>query len=332
MNAKEKQTMLDSNVPRITGLLVIEVRDSNPNGDPDNAGFPRQRPDDRGEISPVSVKRKLRELVSDKEGLIWQEMKQRLSLGDDARFDILEKRDRDREDIFKKLADGRFQQDYWDARLFGSTFLEGKDAVDAGVKKLEKESGKELTVEDRRKILDRAIRAGAAHFGVGVSVAPVRVRFETWTNKPGVEGNKDRGFAPQALKFVEHGIYTVPFFVNPTQARKTGCTGDDVRLMLHLLKHAYRDNPSTVRTQVELIHAHAVEHKDVLGSFSDFALLDALKPIRLSKDDAEKPPSTSRADYQIPTWEEIEGNVVRKHGGKPLTWNDVGTYTDYAVL
>jgi CRISPR/Cas system type I-B associated protein Csh2 (Cas7 group RAMP superfamily) len=332
MNAKEKQTMLDSNVPRITGLLVIEVRDSNPNGDPDNAGFPRQRPDDRGEISPVSVKRKLRELVSDKEGLIWQEMKRRLSLGDNERFDILETRGRVRSEIFKKLADGRFQQDYWDARLFGCTFLESKEAVDEEIKKLEKESKTTLTDKQRKEILDKSIRAGTAHFGVGVSVAPVRVRFETWTNKPGVQEGKDRGFAPQALKYVEHGIYTVPFFVNPTQARKTGCTGDDVRLMLHLLKHAYRDNPSTVRTQVELIHAHAVEHKDVLGSFSDFALLDALKPIRLSKDDAEKQPSTSRADYQIPTWDEIKGNAVRKQGEKSLTWDDVGIHTDYALL
>jgi CRISPR-associated protein Csd2 len=331
MNPKEHQAMLNTKVPRITGLLVIEVRDSNPNGDPDNAGFPRQRPDDRGEISPVSVKRKLRELVSDKEGLIWQEMKQRLSLGDDARFDILETRGRVRGDIFKKLVDGRFQQDYWDARLFGCTFLESKEAVDEEIKKLETESKTTLTEKQRREMLDKAIRAGAAHFGVGVSVAPVRTRFETWTNKPGVQEGKDRGLAPQALKFVEHGIYTVPFFVNPTQARKTGCSGDDVRLMLHLLKHAYRDNPATPRTGVEIRYAHAVEHRDVLGSFSDFDLLDALKPIRLPKEDAEKKPSTSREDYKIPTWDEIKGNAVRKQGDKTLTWADVGIYTDYAL-
>ncbi|MEO8428618.1 MAG: type I CRISPR-associated protein Cas7 [Verrucomicrobiota bacterium] len=309
MNAKEQQTMLESKVPRITGLLVIEVRDSNPNGDPDNAGFPRQRPDDRGEISPVSIKRKMRDLVErqedEGESLVWTHLKERLNLDPDAngRFQILESRGRKREEITKLLEKdfAKFKATYWDARLFGNTFLE-KDGKDT-------------------------IRAGVAHFGVGVSVAPVRIRFETWTNKSGVEEGKDRGLAPQALKFVEHGIYIMPFFVNPTQARKTGCTGDDVRLMLHLLKHAYRDNPSTGRTQVELIHAHAVEHQDVLGSFSDFALLDALKPVRKG-DDLEKP-STSRAEYHIPTWEEIEGKVVRKQAGKPLTWKDVGVHTDY---
>jgi len=324
MNAKEHKTMLDTQVPRITGLLVIEVRDSNPNGDPDNAGFPRQRPDGKGEISPVSIKRKLRELVADKQGLIWLEMKQRLSLGAeaDARFEILETRGRDRMTIIAKMQDGRFEADYWDGRLFGSTFLESRDAVD-------KDIGRKLKNDEWAK-LQKTIRSGAAHFGVGVSVSPVRTRFETWTNKAGVEEGKDRGLAPQALKFVEHGIYTVPFFVNPTQARKTGCTVDDVRLMLQLLKHSYRDNLSTGRTQVEILHAHAVEHKDPLGSFSDFALLDILAPKRTQEEDKSNP-SESRADYSIPTWDDIKGKPVRKQGDKVLTWDDLGSHTDYAL-
>jgi hypothetical protein len=122
----------------------------------------------------------------------------------------------------------------------------------------------------------------------------------------------------------------VPFFVNPTQARKTACTVDDVRLMLDLLKHSYRDNPSTGRTQVEILHAHAVEHKDPLGSFSDFALLDALAPKRVPEPDKNKP-SESRADYIIPTWDDIKDKPVRKQGNKVLSWNDLGTYTDYAM-
>ena len=44
-----------NNVKRFTGLLIIEVVNSNPNGDPDRESDPRQRPDGRGEISPVSL-------------------------------------------------------------------------------------------------------------------------------------------------------------------------------------------------------------------------------------------------------------------------------------
>ena len=39
-----------NNVKRFTGLLIIEVVNSNPNGDPDRESDPRQRPDGRGAL------------------------------------------------------------------------------------------------------------------------------------------------------------------------------------------------------------------------------------------------------------------------------------------
>lgn len=50
---------------RATGLLVIEVVNSNANGDPDRESDPRQRPNGLGEISPVSFKRKVRDLLDE---------------------------------------------------------------------------------------------------------------------------------------------------------------------------------------------------------------------------------------------------------------------------
>ena len=88
------KTNATNNVPRITGLLVMEVRKSNPNGDPEREGSPRQRPDAKGEISPVSIKRKLRDLVLEKEGVVWRQVKLKLGIQDDERFQILESRGR----------------------------------------------------------------------------------------------------------------------------------------------------------------------------------------------------------------------------------------------
>jgi len=71
-------------IPRACGLLVIEVVNSNPNGDPDRDSDPRQRPDGLGEISPVSFKRKLRDIV-DQKPPEWQLLKaaveKRLGIG-----------------------------------------------------------------------------------------------------------------------------------------------------------------------------------------------------------------------------------------------------------
>lgn len=299
-------TKSNNNIPRITGLLILEVRKSNPNGDPERESSPRQRPDGKGEISPVSVKRKLRDLVLEKEGVVWQQVKTKLGIEDDQRFQILESRGRKRDEI-KKLMEGpngqlsqAFKDAYWDGRLFGNTFLE--------------EGGGDT------------IRAGVAHFGVGVSIAPIEIEFSTWTNKAGVEAGKDRGMAPMAFRVVKHGLYAVPFFVNPNLAHKTGCTELDVKLMLELLPLAYAHTRSVVRTMVEVVHAHVFTHANLLGSVSDFALLDALAPRK--KADPEKP-SDSLADYKIPSWDDIKDQPIR--AGAKKTFGQCGTYCDFAL-
>jgi len=322
MNTEERKAIIESQVPRITGLLVIEVRKSNPNGDPERESSPRQRPDGKGEISPVSIKRKLRDLVEEKNGLLWESLG--ASLPKEYEFEIMESRNRGWKEL-KEAADetkrageawdktsklinsdfAGFQKKYWDARLFGNTFLE----------KAKEEKG----IQD-------SIRCGVAHFGVGVSVAPIEIEFSTWTKKAPAQEDKTRGMAPMAFRVVKHGLYTVPFFVNPTQARKTGCIRADVELMLHLLKYAYPCTRSVIRTQVEILHAHVIEHIDPLGSFSEFALLDALAPRRMPVADKDRP-SESLGDYEIPSWEDIKKNTVRD--GK--SWNDLGIYNDYAL-
>src|SRR5207302_9712789 len=81
-------------IMRATGLLIIEVKNSNPNGDPDRESDPRVRShDQRGIISGVSFKRKLRDLVEWKNGPVWQQLSKELGLQESA-FRILESRDR----------------------------------------------------------------------------------------------------------------------------------------------------------------------------------------------------------------------------------------------
>ena len=195
---------------RATGLLVIEVRHSNPNGDPDAESDPRTiDADGRGLISPVSFKRKLRDLVDDHEGPAWQEGEKVLKL-DGNRYGILEKRGRDRESIFKMDA-ATFGEAFWDGRVFGNTFLEdikGKD-YKAGEK-------------------DHFISTGVVQFGPGISIVPIDIERLTTTNKSGVQEGKDRGMAPLGWRVVRHGLYTMPFFVNPMMAKKNRCQSKDI--------------------------------------------------------------------------------------------------------
>lgn len=261
---------------RATGLLVIEVINSNPNGDPDKESDPRQRNDQRGEISPVSFKRKLRDLIEDKDGEVWKSIAQKLKINDG--FDILEKRDRDRTKIIELLKNNqeKFKQKFWDGRVFGNTFLEEGSST--------------------------SIKTGVVQFGLGVSIAPINIERLTTTNKSGVEEGKDRGMAPLSYRIAQHGLYCMPFFVNPAVAYKTGCTMQDIELLTKVIPYAYTNTASYIRSQVEILHAWYIEHNSPLGSCSDFDLISALTPIKLKE--PEKP-STSRAEYKIPTEKDV---------------------------
>ncbi len=269
---------------RGTGLLVIEVRHSNPNGDPDAESEPRTiDADGRGLISPVSFKRKLRDLVADHDGPVWQAAKKALKLNADGEprlYGILESRGRNREEIFKKTAE-EFAQAFWDGRIFGNTFLE--DIKGKNFKPGEK---------------DHFISTGVVQFGPGISIAPVEVERLTTTNKAGVEEGKDRGMAPLGWRVVRHAVYAMPFFVNPMMARKTGCDSHDIDLMKFLIPHAYRSTASAVRPFVEIRQAWYAEHKSPLGSCPDSLILDALTPKKVKGKPDE--PSTSIEEYDIP--------------------------------
>ena len=270
---------------RTTGLLVIEVVNSNPNGDPDKESDPRQRNDQRGEISPVSFKRKLRDLIEDKDGEVWKSIAQKLKINDG--FDILEKRDRDRKEIIKLLENDqeKFKQKFWDGRVFGNTFLEEGTST--------------------------SIKTGVVQFGLGVSVAPIHIERLTTTNKAGVEKDKDRGMAPLSYRIVQHGIYYLPFFVNPSVAYKSGCTEQDIELLTKVIPFAYTNTSSYIRSQVDILHAWYIEHKSPLGSCSDFELIKDLTPYKLKEEDSEKP-SSSMKDYYIPTEKDVREELKKK--------------------
>ncbi len=291
--------MSNSKVPfnRCIGLVVLDVNMSNPNGDPDMESDPRTiDTDNRGLITPVSFKRKLRDLVADKSSAFHAAAENlKLNLDDTAtrKFEILEQRGRKRDEI-KELDEKNFKNTYWDARIFGNTFLESLKDGDLTEKEKEKKAAGGY---------DHFIRTGAIQVGVGLSVEPVVVERMTMTNKAGVQEDKDRGMAPLGFRVVRHGIYTIPFFVNPSIAQKTGANLKDLELFKFLVPYSYQHTASAIRPQVTVLHAWFAEHKNPLGSCPDYKLIDALTPTK--KEDVDIP--TQKKDYNIPT--DVPGDI-----------------------
>ncbi|MCW5941064.1 MAG: type I CRISPR-associated protein Cas7 [Fimbriimonadaceae bacterium] len=290
------QVSTDKTIPRMTGVLIIEANESNPNGDPDRESDPRTLPDRRGVISAVSYKRKLRNLVLEKDGVVWREMETRFKDLDRKRFDILEDRALERSGVTAMLKGEKsenlradnyrsFHERFWDARVFGNTFLESAAAED--------KKDDEAQKANQRS----AVRNGVAQFVNAHSVCPVEIVRSTNTKMAGAQEGKDRGMAPLADRRVLHAVYVMPFFVNPAVAHRTHCTLQDIELMLALLPCAYSATASKARPFVEVRHAFVVEHKSVLGSCSDFDIVRHFTPRR--NDGGEDRPSTSWDQYDV---------------------------------
>ena len=267
---------MKNEIKRATGLLVIEVVNSNPNGNPDQESDPRQRANGIGEISPVSFKRKLRDLLNDHTSLFFESLPS-IFLENEDRYYILESRGRDRKTIQDEMGkdpkvflDSVFVNKYWDARVFGNTFLEEGASKDF-------------------------IKTGVIQFGMGVSLSNINIIRQTNTSKAGVQEGKNSGMAPLAFRVVEHGVYCMPFFVNPNFAAKTGCTKEDIELFKLLIPKAYDLNRSAIRADVRIRHAWYIEHLNALGSCPDYLLLEALTPKRTGDVTL---PSTSWNDYE----------------------------------
>jgi Cas7 group CRISPR-associated protein Csh2 len=294
-----KKNNIEALFNRGTGLLVIEVRHSNPNGDPDAESEPRTIDSDgRGLISPVSFKRKARDLVASEDGPVWQEAKRVLNIstnGKGRKFEILESRGRNR-DAISKMDASAFSDAYWDGRVFGNTFLE--NLKDKNIKSGDK---------------DHFITTGVVQFGPGISIASIEIDRLTTTNKSGVQEGKDRGMAPLGWRVVRHGLYVMPFFVNPMMAVKSGCTAEDVDLLKFLIPHTYRNTASAIRPFVEVRHAWYAEHASPLGSCPDSLILDALTPSK--KDGKIDQASTSIAEYDIPDASRIPAPVRKRLKG-----------------
>jgi CRISPR-associated protein Csd2 len=295
---------------RGTGLIIIEARNSNPNGDPDQESDPRiLDADGRGVISPVSFKRKLRDIViANGDAFSIAKDKLKLNEGDEPNnYGILESRGRRRDEI-KNMDAIAFKKAFWDARVFGNTFLESlkeKDDNGEGDDTVKDKKGK--AAKDQRD-LSHFISTGAVQFGVGISIARVEIDRMTLTNKSGVEDGKDRGMAPLGFRVVRHGLYAMPFFVNPAIADKTGMTQKDLALLQFLIPYAYTQTSSAIRPFINVLHAWYAEHKSPLGSCPDSFIVDALTP--KLRDGVKEPDSMK--DYIIPTMDTVPDDVRQR--------------------
>ena len=289
--------------------LFFDVKDGNPNGDPDAGNLPRMDPEtSQGLLSDVSIKRKIRNYVSDarngNEGHAIYVTENSI-LNDQHRkaYQVVRKGDAkiEKAKSLSPQSDAEAAElrawmcaNFFDVRTFGAVMSTG---INCG-----------------------QVR-GPLQFAFGRSVEPIMpleisITRMAATNeaekKKRAEGDdSDQRSDNRTMgrkHIVPYGLYRVHGFVNAKLAEKTGFCEADMELVWTALRDMYDTDRSAARGQMTAQRLIAFRHESALGNAQAHKLLDRITVHRVQDGESVPvgdkrshnwPPARTFSDYEI---------------------------------
>lgn len=265
---------------KIDFAVVATVKHANPNGDPLNGNRPRVTYEGFGEMSDVSIKRKIRNRL--------QEMGKSIFVqSDDNRVDDYGSlRERAEKEIAKEIwkDEKKFRkavcQKWIDVRAFGQLFA--------------------FTAQKQGEGVSVGIR-GPVSIHPAFSVATVLDRSSSIQITKSVSGepSEKRGSDTMGMKHrVDHGVYVFYGSMNPQLASKTGFSDEDSQDIKGALRTLFVNDASSARPEGSMV-IHKVywwEHNCPNGQYSS-AKVHRLLEVKV-KEGIDDPKSIEE-DYTI---------------------------------
>lgn len=268
-------------------VLLFDVINGNPNGDPDAGNSPRTDPETgHGLVSDVCLKRKIRNYIClakvengkpapgydiyVKEGAILNQQHQ-LAYDAPPLKDSKEK-EKDKDKTIG-LARDWMCKTFFDIRMFGAVMTTG---VNCG----QVRGPVQLTFSTS---VDPIV-------ALEQSITRMAVTTERESEKQ-EGGNRTMG----RKEIVPYGLYSCHGFISPHLAAQTGFSEDDLKLLWDALKGMFEVDRSAARGEMASQKLVAFEHESPLGNFPAHALFDRVKTARR---DLTKPPR-AYADYEV---------------------------------
>ena len=277
-------------------VLIFDVKDGNPNGDPDAGNMPRLDAESgHGLVTDVSLKRKVRNFV----GLV-KEQDVREPIEGEKRFEIYVRE--------KAILNHQNQRAYAALKLdVVESPVEGEasavvEEIDAKKKKpvKEKRKGSADDVGQARKWMCQNffdVRTFGAVMSTGVNCGQVRgpvqltfarsvepiVALEHSITRMAVateaEAEKQQGDNRTMGRkhTVPYGVYVAHGFVSSFLAKQTGFGEDDLELVFQALAQMFEHDRSAARGEMSTRGLYVFKHESELGNASAHALFERLK-------------------------------------------------------
>jgi CRISPR-associated protein Csd2 len=294
---------MDTLKNKIDFAVIVCVNNANPNGDPLNGNRPRVNYEGLGELSDVSIKRKIRNRLMEAGQSIFVQSDDNRADGDNYRSL------RNRAEGVLKNVDTKDDKKYreaackqWiDVRAFGQVFAFKGGGGKKGKAKENAESGEGSD--------DAGVSIGirgpvSVHPAFSVVSVLDRISSTQITKSVSGEGNgSKRGSDTMGMKHrVDHGVYVFYGSMNPQLATKTGFSDEDADAMKEAIKTLFRNDASSARPEgsMEVYKVYWWEHNSNNGQYSS-AKVHRLIDVKTNKDDPK-----SIEDYTI-TLSELTG-------------------------
>jgi CRISPR-associated protein Csd2 len=281
-------------------VLVFDVQDGNPNGDPDAGNLPRIDPETgKGLVTDVCLKRKVRNYV---------QLTQADNGTPKSGFDIFVKE--------KGILNNLIEDAYKDLEID----LDGPPADESdGKKRKDKGKGQGKEVEKARKKMCETffdIRTFGAVMSTGANAGqvrgPVQMTFArsvdpvvtlehcitrmavATTEEAEKQGGDNRTMGRKNT--IPYGVYVSHGFVSAHLANQTGFSEDDLNLLWKALENMFEHDRSAARGLMSTRKLIIFKHDSPLGSAPAHRLFDLVKINR--KTENTLPPRTFE-DYEV---------------------------------
>lgn len=287
---------------RIEFVLLFDIVQGNPNGDPDAGNAPRVDPETGfGIITDVCLKRKIRNFVAlTKEyhppydiyvkdrGILAREQKKAYEAVK------AEPMGRPNEDARKWMCDN-----YFDVRTFGAVMTTGKSTVEEEAPDKKKGVKKELKLWNCGQVRGPVQIAFARSQSRILSLEHAITRMAL-TNPGDTDraaetdtGEEKAGSGQMGRKHtIPYALYRAHGFISPFLAKDTGFSSDDYNVLIEALKNMFEQDHSAARGEMSMRGIGVFEHETALGNAPSHQLFESLQV-----EGAEIP--RSFADYKI---------------------------------
>lgn len=282
-------------------VFLFDVRDGNPNGDPDQDNLPRVDAENQeGLVTDVCMKRKIRNYIQathkDVPGLgIF--IRQR-SVNET--YPYLNKEIENSGSSLQEKKKTLLER-YYDIRTFGAVLSTGKDKEESASK--EEDEGKKASKGKEKKGKGAGTVRGPVQFAFGRSIdrifqADHSITRCAVTTEDEFNQRKEKMEFPSTMgrkSTVPYGLYRMHGFVSAVDAAKTGFSEDDLNLLWEALLNAFEHDRSAARGEMNPRKLIVFKHESHLGNARAGELFERVKIEK--KKDVTLP--RSWADYEV---------------------------------